>query len=412
MNEWASLLVRGQVISIFLAGTGIFASELSSLQPNSNFPVFMAFLNYCLCSTYLLRPFVRRRCFGVHEYGLAESATPVKTAGGDGESGQRPLTYRTNADDSSQRETTSRFDPRAAALPAPGEALPSIWWYVLAALIDLEANFLVISAFNYTSITSIALLDCFTIPSAMLLSYFFLQARYVARHYIGVIVCLLGVVCIVVSDRYADAESTATNQAFFGDMVCIAGAFLYACSNVLQEKLVKFSEREVYVGRIGGFGIGMATLQFLVFEYARFDRATPLSNEAGLYLFGFVICLFFFYTNVSAFLQNNDSIVFNLSLLTSDVYTVIYSYFKVGYWVNWLYFMSFAFVAIGLVVYYSEKSPQEAITPRGERASIVDGEGGDAPLDAAREELEDAFAYNPLSELETEESEHPEYKFI
>ena len=58
----------------------------------------------------------------------------------------------------------------------------SRWWYVLAAFVDFEANFLVISAFNYTSFTSVALLDCFTIPSAMGLSYFFLGCRCVIFH--------------------------------------------------------------------------------------------------------------------------------------------------------------------------------------------------------------------------------------
>jgi drug/metabolite transporter (DMT)-like permease len=409
-GEWWSLLLHGQVISIFLAGTGIFANELSSLDPNSNFPVLMAFLTYCLCSTYLVRPLIRRACCGVHEYGLAESDAEVRTmkAAGDGQ------TYgRTNRSPGGARGQGAGgnmgFDPRTAALPAPGEALPSVWWYVFGAFLDLEANFLVISAFNYTSITSIALLDCFTIPSAMILSYFFLDSRYVLRHYMGVIICILGVVCIVVSDRYADEESAASEQAFVGDMICIGGAFLYACSNVLQEKLVKYSEREVYVGRIGGFGMCMAALQFLAIEYTRFDRVSPLSPDAGLFILGFVVCLFFFYTNVSAFLQSNDSIIFNLSLLTSDVYTVIYSYFKVGHWVSWLYIVAFALVAIGLLLYHSASSPQGEMGVNNSPRDIPDG---DDRLESAREELEDAFSYNPLSERgDTEESEHPEYTF-
>eukprot|EP01032_Pedospumella_encystans_P033469 gene33469-37825_t len=42
-----------------------------------------------------------------------------------------------------------------------------LWWYVFAAILDVEANYLVLLAYNYTTITSVMLLDCFTIPVAM-----------------------------------------------------------------------------------------------------------------------------------------------------------------------------------------------------------------------------------------------------
>jgi drug/metabolite transporter (DMT)-like permease len=355
------------------------------------------------------------------------AAARVMKAAAGGSS--KPLTYRTGDNSMISTSETTEFNPTAMALPAPGETNPSIWWYVLAAILDLEANFLVITAFNYTSITSIALLDCFTIPSAMILSYFFLEARYVLRHYLGVGICLLGMVCIVLSDRFADAEggnSDSSKTAFFGDMICIAGAFFYACSNVLQEKLVKYSEREVYVGRIGGFGMVFAVIQFMATEYQGYLAVAPLTQEAWLFIAGFVLTLFFFYANASAFLQSSDSIIFNLSLLTADVYTVIYSYFKVGYLVGPLYFVSFGMVAVGLYLYHSEKSPQGGSgtgTNGGgayalhENSSIVGidhGNGNDYPeggLEDAREEIASAFAYNPLSEMGDDDSEHPEYTF-
>ena len=57
--------------------------------------------------------------------------------------------------------------------------------YVFAAVIDVYGNFLIIMAYNYTTITSIMLLDCFTIPVAMVLSYTFLGCQYNAYHMLG-----------------------------------------------------------------------------------------------------------------------------------------------------------------------------------------------------------------------------------
>jgi len=77
----------------------------------------------------------------------------------------------------------------------------SRWWmYLIVALLDVEANFLVVKAYQFTTITSIMLIDCFAIPTVMLLSYIFLKARYTKFHYFGVFLCLAGLACLVVSD--------------------------------------------------------------------------------------------------------------------------------------------------------------------------------------------------------------------
>lgn len=55
------------------------------------------------------------------------------------------------------------------------------WWrYALLALCDVEANYFVVKAYEYTSITSVMLIDCFTIPCVMILSCVFLKAKVCA----------------------------------------------------------------------------------------------------------------------------------------------------------------------------------------------------------------------------------------
>ncbi|KTF72684.1 hypothetical protein cypCar_00037504 [Cyprinus carpio] len=123
------------------------------------------------------------------------------------------------------------------------------WWkYMILGLIDIEANYLVIKAYQYTTLTSVQvydyvydtkenktltvikfiplratgdcsvsdqtvepdtpadfqcipqLLDCFVIPVVLLLSWFFLLVRYKVLHFVGVGVCLLGMGCMVGAD--------------------------------------------------------------------------------------------------------------------------------------------------------------------------------------------------------------------
>ena len=98
------------------------------------------------------------------------------------------------------------------------EVFKARWWvYLLVALVDVEANFLVVKAYQYTTITSIMLIDCFAIPTVMLLSYFFLKVRYGKFHYFGVFLCLVGLSCLVISDVLTgkNGNQEGTGFAFF-----------------------------------------------------------------------------------------------------------------------------------------------------------------------------------------------------
>ena len=45
-------------------------------------------------------------------------------------------------------------------------------------------------------------MDCFAIASVLALSWIFLKIRYKLVHYVGVIVSLVGVACLVIADYY------------------------------------------------------------------------------------------------------------------------------------------------------------------------------------------------------------------
>ena len=74
--------------------------------------------------------------------------------------------------------------------------------------------FLIITAFNYTNYTSIALLDSFTIPSAMLLSSIFLKCKYNYWHYVGTMACLCGLICVVISDFLVKSQNSDSFRLF------------------------------------------------------------------------------------------------------------------------------------------------------------------------------------------------------
>jgi hypothetical protein len=128
---------------------------------------------------------------------------------------------------------------------------------------------------------------------------------------------------------------------------------------------VKFHDREEFLGYLGCFAFPIAVVQCIFWDLPSMRTAHFTPQVVGA-IVGFVSCLFLMYTNTTSFLQQGDAILFNLGLLTSDVYAVIFTYFFKGYLVSWLYFLAFALVIVGLVVYHSEEAPMKVGRTLGE----------------------------------------------
>ncbi|GLT64430.1 hypothetical protein SLA2020_369250 [Shorea laevis] len=61
--------------------------------------------------------------------------------------------------------------------------------------------------------------------------------------------------------------------------------------------------------------------------------------------------MFLFYSLVPILLKMNGSTMLNLSLLTSDMWSVLIRIFAYNEKVDWMYFVAFAAVTVGIVIY-------------------------------------------------------------
>ncbi|KAJ6941268.1 hypothetical protein NC651_007144 [Populus alba x Populus x berolinensis] len=75
------------------------------------------------------------------------------------------------------------------------------------------------------------------------------------------------------------------------------------------------------------------------------------SKAYALPFFGFSVAMFLFYSFVPTLLKISGSTMLNLSLLTSDMWAVVIRIFAYHEKVDWMYFVAFAAVAVGLIVY-------------------------------------------------------------
>ncbi|GAB4834163.1 hypothetical protein Ancab_032427 [Ancistrocladus abbreviatus] len=329
------------------------------------------------------------------------------------------------------------------------------YYYILLGLVDVEANFLVVKAYQYTSLTSVMLLDCWSIPCVVLLTWAFLKTKYKYKKFAGVVICVAGLVMDIFSDVHAqDREDTfgylsmveascismhtskscnfselptssndidmkashlvcvapwkmdnlipclsmdlyslhisSGSNPLKGDLLVIAGSTLYAVSNVSEEFLVKNADRIELMAMLGLFGAIISACQISILERNEL-RSIHWTAGAALPFVGFSAAMFVFYSLVPILLKISGSAMLNLSLLTSDMWAVLIRIFAYHEKVDWLYFLAFAAVAVGLLVYsWGQKVEDKAYL-----------EVADEPTERSKRFDEEANLGNPGQETNT-----------
>ena len=124
----------------------------------------------------------------------------------------------------------------------------SKWFhFILPAFLDVEANYLCVLAFRYTSLTSVTILDAFAIPSCMLFSKIMSVRKrpFYTHHYVGVALCSLGLLMTVFSDGFIQQNDLSAGKCpLLGDTLALVGGIVYGLNDTVAEKFVKNLERE------------------------------------------------------------------------------------------------------------------------------------------------------------------------
>lgn len=253
----------------------------------------------------------------------------------------------------------------------------SWYWYLLLGCVDVQGNFLVNKAYQYSSITSVTILDCWTIAWVIILTWLLLGTHYSIWQFFGAAICVAGLFVVLLSD--AGVGGGGGSRPLLGDALVIAGTFFYAISNVGEEFCAKRKDQVEVVAMIGLFGTLLSVGEVAALERENLESA-KWSAEVILSFAGYAVGSFFFYTFMLMVLKMSGSTLFNLSLLTSDMWAVVIRIFFYKQKVDWLYYVAFGLVVIGLVLYSrSEKDAAAAIKEGDEKRKLLDEESTHVP---------------------------------
>ncbi|XP_058685522.1 solute carrier family 35 member F2 [Poecile atricapillus] len=295
---WKTIIL-GQVLSMFICGTAVTSQYLAE-KYQVNTPMLQSFINYSL----LLLVYTTM------------------------------LAFRTGSD-------------------SLWQILKQRWWkYIFLGLADVEANYVMVKAYQYTTLTSVQLLDCFGIPVLMALSWFILRARYRLIHFLAVAICLLGVGTMVGADILSGREDGEGSDVVIGDVLVLLGASLYAISNVCEEYIVKNLSRVEFLGMVGLFGTIISGLQLAIVEHRELMRI-QWNWKVALLFTAFALCMFGLYSFMPVVIKVTSATSVNLGILTSDLYSLFFGLFLFLYKFSALYILSFVVIIVGFVMYCS-----------------------------------------------------------
>ncbi|OMO82146.1 hypothetical protein CCACVL1_12054 [Corchorus capsularis] len=240
-----------------------------------------------------------------------------------------------------------------------GQKLRIPWyWYLALSFADVQGNFLANKAYQFSSITSVTLLDCWTIVWAIILTYIFIGTRYSLCQLLGAAICITGLGLVLLSD--SGVGGGGGSNPLLGDALMICGTVFFAMSNVGEEFCVKKKDRVEVVCMLGLFGFLLSCVELSIFELKSLESIT-WSTDIIITLAGYTLASFMFYTITPFVLRVSGAAMFNLSLLTSDMWAVAIRVLFYQQQVDWLYFVAFALVVIGLIIYSTtEKDPSPA----------------------------------------------------
>lgn len=227
----------------------------------------------------------------------------------------------------------------------------------LISLLDTAASLLVIHAVAYVNLPMRALLSTISTPVVMTLSRIFLRTNYKLLSVFGASLAVGGVVFASVSQlstvASGDLKAHLSSDILLGYGMCSLSAVLYGISNVYTEWVTKSGGSLLeYLALSSTFSTAWSMVYLLGFRIEELSSVKMfLTSIAGVYLCICCLSLTLFYSLLPIVMLRSSATLFNLSLLTTNFYSLVVGYWLFGDVIDLSFFISFVMVMLGLILF-------------------------------------------------------------
>lgn len=227
------------------------------------------------------------------------------------------------------------------------------WKYIILAFCDVEGNYFIVLAYNYTTMLSAQLINFWAIVVVVIVSFLFLKVRYHITQIIGIFICIGGMGVLIASDHITGTNggNISSGNQLKGDLFALLGASFYGLTNTAEEYFV--STRPVYevLGQMSFWGMIIDGVQSAIFERDKYNTSN-WDGQVGGYLVGFTLCLALFYCLAPLLFRLSSAAFFNISLLTMNFWGVCIGVTVFDYKIHWMYPIAFVLIIVGQLIYY------------------------------------------------------------
>mmetsp|Transcript_53296 Transcript_53296/g.79177 ORF Transcript_53296/g.79177 Transcript_53296/m.79177 type:complete len:467 (+) Transcript_53296:56-1456(+) len=383
MAHW-KVFFFGQILAFVMALRGA-SSDLFLIQCGLFAPAFQNGVMYVVLSFHFLYFMMKQRQKLKVKCGKSE---------GGGETNNLNSTKTNDSGSSNKKDDdmalgdaesdSKRISPRLQyKIPVTNIRLSLPWWYYfVVSFIDLEANYFTFLALQFTSLKNVALLGALAIPTAMISSWFLLGRKYTFTHLFGAFICICGSALVLIADygeeqgggyvhdagvvQDSSGEQVYNNGQKYpfagtGDIIAALGGILSGIADPLAEKSLKYAGSTEYLGMLGLYGSIISAAQVLMFEMDAvrvfFSGATCPPGHVFLSLMAILISFYVFYIGQSRFLIVSEAAMFNLSMLSADLWSLLFSLVEEHSIPTKVFFVSIMFITVGMLVYGKAPSP-------------------------------------------------------
>ncbi|KAL4871466.1 hypothetical protein BDV12DRAFT_183837 [Aspergillus spectabilis] len=298
-KEFYITLILGQFLAITNTGTNTFNTLLANKE--TSIPAFQTFFNYCLLNIIFTS-------YTIYKYGF--------------KGWLRMLQKR--------------------------------WWkYIILSFCDVEGNYFMVLAYEYTTMMSAQLINFWAIVIVCVVSFLFLRVRYHISQVLGILICIGGMGVLIASDHIqgTNGGNISRGNQIKGDLFALLGATFYGLANTGEEYFVSTAPVYEVIGQMGFFGMIINGVQAGIFDRKDIQNA-HWDSQVGGYLTGYTLCLSIFYATAPLLFRLASAAFFNISLLTMNFWGVIIGIEVFDYKVHWMYPIAFVLIIIGQLIYY------------------------------------------------------------
>ncbi|KAI1193288.1 hypothetical protein F5X97DRAFT_314734 [Nemania serpens] len=291
------VLVIGQVLALAITSTNTFSSLL--VARDTSIPAFQSFFNYVLLTLIYFT-------YTLYQYGFKKFGRILWHDG---------------------------------------------WKYFILSFFDVEGNYFVVLAYNYTNILSAQLINFWAIVVVVIISFLLLRVRYKIFQIVGILICIGGTGILLASDHIQGTNGGPGADLVKGDLFALLGATFYGLTNTFEEWFV--SKRPAYevLAFIGLFGLFINGVQAAIFDRHSLQTANFDGPVIG-YIVGYTLALALFYSIVPFILRIASAAFFNISLLTGNFWGTIIGVRVFGFRVHFLYPIAFVLIIVGQLIYF------------------------------------------------------------